>query len=70
MLTSAEAELGGQAGSRLPLTRCEIKTAWAEPTGSGGGGREKGGRKENRPDEHLLFAEFMEMEKKRRLHSN
>lgn len=27
---------GGQVGSRLPLTRREIKTGWADPAGSGG----------------------------------
>lgn len=34
-------------GSRLPLTRCEIKTAWADPAGSRGGRREEGKEKKS-----------------------
>lgn len=32
---------GGQVGSRLPLTQCRIKTAWAESAGPGGEERQR-----------------------------
>lgn len=44
---------GGQVGSRLPFTRCEIKTAWADPAGSRGGRRQRG-EKERRREENNL----------------